>query len=501
LSVAQDSPTILDRALDNLWSAWRDIAQAARLSDEDEGAGSLDRKSVEMLKAQIQECLDARGGEVSARARAARIGQTYLRLDETAKQQFLRILADDLGVDGAGLQRAIETFEGADDPASRLAAQQGLRDALQTPRERLLTRFNGLPDGVKFVVDMRARVLSLSDGDPAMEALARDMQGLLAGWFDVGFLDLKPITWESPAALLEKLIAYESVHEIRSWDDLRNRLEADRRCYGFFHPRMPGEPLIFIEVALVKGLARSVQALLDETAPEQDPRTADTAIFYSISNTQDGLRGISFGNFLIKRVVDSLAAELPQLKTFATLSPLPGFRAWLERRLAEPDEELLSKDERSAIEALAAGSDGVGKSLAVVLARPGWSTDEAAAEALRRPLLRLAAQYLVTQGENGRVVDRVGHFHLNNGARIERINWLGDTSGKGLRQAAGLMVNYLYERADIEANHEAYARDGAIAVSSEVRSLAAGRPGNGRNGSAKLRVRARSSLRKMVGSA
>ena len=191
-------------------------------------------------------------------------------------------------------------------------------------------------------------------GRRGLAALEHDLQALLAGWFDIGFLEVKRITWDSPAALLEKLMVYEAVHEIRSWTDLKNRLEADRRCFAYFHPRMPDEPLIFVEVALVQGMADNVQSLLDETAPVGDPQTADTAIFYSISNCQRGLSGISFGDFLIKRVVDRLDAELPHLKTYATLSPMPGFRAWLEQRSAEEGEELLTAAERKAIEALPA---------------------------------------------------------------------------------------------------------------------------------------------------
>ena len=193
----------------------------------------------------------------------------------------------------------------------------------------LLRQFNALPEGVKFLVDRRAELLGIAGQDAALRGLADDLRDLLANWFDIGFLELRRITWESPAALLEKLIAYEAVHEIRGWTDLKNRLEADRRCFAFFHPRMPDEPLIFVEVALVSGIAGNIHALLDEEAPIGNPQTADAAIFYSISNCQKGLVGISFGDFLIKRVADALTAELPRLKTFATLSPLPGFRAWL----------------------------------------------------------------------------------------------------------------------------------------------------------------------------
>jgi malonyl-CoA decarboxylase len=304
-----------------------------------------------------------------------------------------------------------------------------------------------------------------------MSALEADLKQLLAGWFDIGFLELRRITWESPAALLEKLSAYEAVHEVRSWSDLKNRLDSDRRCFAFFHPRMPDEPLIFVEVALVDGLAGNIQTLLDEQAPVGDSRAADTAIFYSISNAQKGLVGISFGGFLIKRVVDQISAEFPRLKNFATLSPLPGFRAWLDGRLAAMDD-ILKPAEQKALSAVARESPK-GVTLKELMATHDWAKTPAVAAALQPPLLRLAAQYLLTaKREDGRALDPVTHFHLSNGARVERINWLADTSPKGLAQSAGMMVNYLYRTADIEANHEAYTGEGVVAASSEVRALA-----------------------------
>ncbi|MGH7126185.1 MAG: malonyl-CoA decarboxylase domain-containing protein, partial [Stellaceae bacterium] len=306
--------------------------------------------------------------------------------------------------------------------------------------------------------------------DRALAGLERDLRALLASWFDIGFLELKRITWDSPAALLEKLTAYEAVHEIRSWNDLKHRLEADRRCFAFFHPRMPDEPLIFVEVALVKGIAGDIQALLDESVPVGDPREADTAIFYSISNCQRGLAGISFGNFLIKRVADDLAAELPHLKTFATLSPIPGFRAWLDARLAKEEAELVLPAEREALAALPDGKNG---GLAGLLADASWHESGAAKEAVQAPLLRLCARYLLTEkGAQRRALDLVEHFHLTNGARVERLNWLADLSPKGLQQSAGLMVNYLYRLAEVEANHEAYTGEGRVAASSGVKTQA-----------------------------
>jgi malonyl-CoA decarboxylase len=290
---------------------------------------------------------------------------------------------------------------------------------------------------------------------------------LLASWFDVGFLELARITWDAPAALLEKLIVYEAVHEIRSWADLKNRLEADRRCFAYFHPRMPEEPLIFVEVALVQGIADNVQSLLDESAPVGDPGEADTAIFYSISNCQRGLAGISLGDFLIKRVVDSLAAELPHIKTFATLSPIPGFRRWLVRRLAEEGDALLTAGEQRALLQIEGAP-----SFTALLERPDWARDEGLAQALRVPLTRLAARYILNEKTSrGRALDPVAHFHLTNGARVERLNWRADLSEKGLHQSFGMMLNYLYRLPDIEANHEAYRGEGRIAASGILNRL------------------------------
>jgi malonyl-CoA decarboxylase len=297
------------------------------------------------------------------------------------------------------------------------------------------------------------------------------LKRLLANWFDIGFLELKRITWESPAALLEKLMVYEAVHEIRGWTDLKNRLDADRRCFAFFHPRMPDEPLIFVEVALVSGMTSDVHALLDEAAPIGDPHTADTAIFYSISNCQRGLAGISFGDFLIKRVADALAIELPRIKIFATLSPVPGFRPWLEQQVRSTSEDLLLPAERTAIEAL--GDAALEGNLLALLDLEGWHDDQRLAGALREPLIRLCARYLLRErSSSGRALDAVAHFHLSNGARVERLNWLADVSAKGLQQSAGIMVNYLYRLGDIEANHEAYRGEGRVAASSPLRNLA-----------------------------
>jgi malonyl-CoA decarboxylase len=459
-----------ERTLGNLAGAWRDIAAGAarNLGLEGKGAGARDPRSLERLMA---ECLEARGGEVSARMRAAELGRTYLELDGAGKREFLEILAHRFAVDETAADEAIEAYCGAADPEGKLAAEEALRHALVPLRVKLLTQFNVLPEGVKFLADLRRDLLAVVGEDPQLKGLERDLRELLESWFDVGFLDLRAITWDSPASLLEKLIAYEAVHEISSWTDLRNRLDSDRRLYALFHPRMPDEPLAFVQVALVHGMADNVQTLLDETAPPVAPGRVDTAIFYSISNTQRGLKGISFGDYLIKRVVERFGREMPQVRNFATLSPVPGFMAWLERLAPERLDALLEAGGRREIQDLGEG-EGTHAALLELLARPGWSEDQALRAALKAPLMRLCAGYFLETRPDGQPIDSVARFHLRNGARLERINWLADTSSKGLGQSAGLMVNYRYIREDIEQNHEAYVRDGELVMAAEVKALA-----------------------------
>lgn len=466
----QQKETFVERALGNLSNAWRDVAAGAvRTVGLSPSRPSLDDpKSWQLLMA---ECLEARGGEVSARLRAAELGKTYLELDRESRGRFLNILASAFAADEETVALAIKAYQKADDDNARVSAEESLRSALVPPRVRLLTQFNALPEGVKFLTDLRADLLPLTREDPFLRGLEHDLRDLLRSWFDVGFLDLRQVTWDSPASLLEKLIAYEAVHEIRSWTDLHNRLDSDRRLFALFHPRMPDEPLSFVEVALVKGMADNVQALLDEAVPPVDPKSVDTAIFYSISNTQKGLRGISFGDYLIKRVVQQLAQELPRIKTFATLSPLPDFGAWLEQAGDEVLLALFSDEEQGGIRALG-GSDDVGEALQAVLAMADWHHDPVICTALQGPLLRLSTRYFLETQENGKPIDPVARFHLKNGARLERINWLADTSANGLRQSAGLMVNYRYIVDDLEKNHEAYMQQGTVTMGSDVRALA-----------------------------
>lgn len=469
---SQRTSTFFERALTNLATAWRDVAAGAARSVGwsalDDGVG--DEK---VLRKLMKDCLEARGGEVSARGRAADLGRRYLTMDQAGKLRFLTILAQDFACEPGSVRKAIRAYQDAGDLARRLDAEAELRQALVPARVKLLTQFNALPDGTKFLVDLRADLLRLSSRNPHLRCLEADLRELLTTWFDVGFLDLQKITWHSSAALLEKLIAYEAVHEIRDWNDLRNRLDSDRRCFALFHPRMPDEPLAFVEVALTRAMAGSIQTLLDEEAPADDPGKAEAAIFYSVTNTQQGLRGISFGEYLIKQVVGNLAAELPQIETFATLSPIPGFRVWLDRAPVEVLEALTSEEERSLL-SVSAGLKDFRGALQALLTRADWPRDEEVSMALRRPLTRLCARYLLERRENGWPLDPVARFHLKNGARLERINWLGDISAKGLRQSAGMMANYRYVVADIERNHEAYMRDGRITLGNDVRSLLRG---------------------------
>ena len=350
----------------------------------------------------------------------------------------------------AAYQKAV----GSDD---QWKAEAALRAAMRSLRIRILTQFNAIPQGVKFLVDLRADLLRYLQNDRELAVLDRELESRLNAWFDVGFLELQRLTWSSPASLLEKLIEYEAVHEIRSWTDLKNRLDSDRRLYAFFHPRMPSEPLIFVEVALTDHLAGSVQELLDEQAPVFDHRKADTAIFYSISSTQVGLRGVSFGSFLLKRVIDDLKRDFPRLENFATLSPIPGLAAWVKK-----NPQVLAEC-------------GIDMSLEQ-LSSAAWADDKAQARALREPLLRLGARYLTTAkqggGESGPPFDAVSRFHLGNGARVERLNYLGDMSAKGFRQSFGLMVNYRYALDELETNLEAFAAEGKIAMSAPIRRQA-----------------------------
>jgi malonyl-CoA decarboxylase len=398
---------------------------------------------------QLAATLLSERGEASGAQIARELHHVLGALDADDRHSFQRYLATEFQPDRAALRAAAERYL-ADGTAEAAAALARVADP---PRQELLRRINMAPGGTGELIAMRSEITAHLRDEPELKLLDADLRHLFASWFNRGFLELRRIDWQSPAAVLEKLIAYEAVHEIKGWDDLRRRLASDRRCFAFFHPALPGEPLIFVEVALVQGLATAMPPLLarktDKEAARAQAARADTAIFYSISNCQDGLRGISFGNFLIKQVVEELKAEFPQLKHFSTLSPVPGLRRWLGQRLAN-------------------GSDPDAASL-LELERDGWWNDPARSEKLRAPLLRLCAHYL-TRKPSIRI-DPVARFHLRNGARLERINWLGNNAPRGIQESFGIMVNYLYDRDTINDNHEAFVRDGTVVRSPEVDAL------------------------------
>ncbi len=459
------------KAVVNILRTWRDLTESARLKVTGKVAPSVPKEDLEFLREQMRECLNSKGGEVSARARTVELGKTYLGLNDTGKARFLKMLAEDFDLDTVALQQKILAWQEAKKPDDKTRAEHEMRDAMETPRSIILRQFNSLPNGFKFLVDLRSDLLALASKEPALKGLEYDLKQLLATWFDVGLLDLVEITWNSPASLLEKLITYEAVHKIVSWDDLKNRLDADRRVFAFLHNKMPNEPLIFVHVALVKGLSDNVQDLLDQASPVMDVSEADTAIFYSISNAQKGLVGISFGNFLIKRVVDKVTRDMPQIKHFSTLSPIPAFRSWLDPILSKGEESLFSAQELREIKSIPSENSNAALRLKSILDTP-WHSDPKQADKLKPVLTRLCAEYLLNERKGKKqALDPVAHFHLTNGARLERINWLGDASAKGLKQSAGLMVNYYYDLADIDQNHEKYATSGTIVASKAVRGL------------------------------
>jgi len=392
-------------------------------------------------------------GEASGTAIAREILDRYHHLSDAERLALFETLTRDFGPDRERLARALENWrtQSSDEDAS------DLHFASEPRRQELIRRLNRAPGGTSALVALRADLLRLMKGHDELGALDRDIAHLLSSWFNRGFLVLRRIDWSTPANILEQIIRYEAVHEIRDWDDLRRRIDpADRRCYAFFHPALVDEPLIFVEVALTESIPGAIAPLLAEDRQLVPTERARTAVFYSISNTQRGLNGISFGSFLIKQVVEELQRELPKLENFVTLSPVPGFMQWVKHAVDVP----ISDDDRVLLENLS---------------KPDWFAIPELTSQLRSVLEPLAAHYfLKARTSKGRLIDSVERFHIGNGARLERIDWLGDLSPKGLRESAGIMVNYLYRLDDIEKNHEAYANHGEIAASSAVKRLLKG---------------------------
>jgi malonyl-CoA decarboxylase len=413
-----------------------------------------ERANPETLARHCTDLLSSKG-EATGVALAARILEGYDGLDAGGRRTFFQSLTTDYDPDPDAVTAAAERYS----VERSSAALAGLADATETRRQELFRRLNLAPEGTGRLVSMRADLLTALRDDPELARIDADLRHLLGSWFNRGFLVMRPIDWNTPAAILEKIIAYEAVHEIDSWDELRRRVDPDdRRCFAFFHPSMPNEPLVFVEVALTRAVPGSIQALL---APERErvaTGQATTAVFYSISNCQAGLKGVSFGAFLIKQVAEDLAQALPKLETFVTLSPVPGFSQWLASE-AKRDPDLPAARAMALIDA----NDWRGN-----------SKRETDLEAL---LLPLVAHYFVDAKRpdkhgNGHPPDPVARFHLGNGAQLLDIHWLGDTSEKGLAQSYGIMVNYLYDLDKIEENHEAYATEGKVNASRKVRNLA-----------------------------
>ena len=402
---------------------------------------------------ELCEALLSGRGEASGTAMAREVLDGYHNLDAKGRLAFFEQLARHFGPDYQRLQQAIEAWRAG--PSEGDASD--LHFASEPRRQELFRRLNRAPGGTGELVQMRADLLGLLKGSGELAALDRDVSHLLSSWFNRGFLVLRRIDWGTPAIILEQIIRYEAVHAIRDWNDLRRRIDPiDRRCYAFFHPAMPDAPLIFVEVALTETIPGAIAPLLAEERQLVAIERARTAVFYSISNTQRGLGGISFGSFLIKQVVEELRRELPKLDTFVTLSPVPNFMQWINEAKDVP----LSDDERKLLEHLD---------------QPNWYENAELTAQLRAVLEPLAAHYfLKARTPKGRLIDSVARFNLGNGARLERINWLGDLSPKGLRESAGVMVNYLYRLDDIEKNHEAYANEGEVVASSAVKKLIKG---------------------------
>src|ERR1700716_2798593 len=416
-------------------------------------AGSSDARQDASDLLELCEALLSVAGEPSGTAIAREVLDRYHDLDEAGRISFFVTLARSYGPDQEKLQQAIEAWRAR--PSGDGASD--LHFASEPRRQELFRRLNRAPGGTGELVALRAHLLDVKDGHKDLVALDRDVAHLLSSWFNRGFLVLRKIDWSTPAIVLEKIIRYEAVHEIRDWDDLRRRIDPiDRRCYGFFHPALVDEPLIFVEVALTEQIPDAIAPLLAEDRELVPIDRARTAVFYSISNCQRGLGGITFGNFLIKQVVEELRRELPKLDNFVTLSPVPGFVQWLKQATDVP----VSDEERALLENLD---------------KPDWFENAELTTQLRGVLELLAAHYfLKARTPKGRLIDSVARFHIGNGARLERIDWLGDLSPKGLRESAGIMVNYLYRLDDIEKNHEAYANQGVVAASSAVKKLLKG---------------------------
>jgi len=418
-----------------------------------ERRASAEQRSASLIDL-CEQLLSGRG-EASGVALAREILQHYAELTTGPRIAFFEALATQFGSDQRRLEAAVAAWRG--NPSDQAAGQ--VHRAAEPRRQELLRRLNLGPGGTAALVRMREQLLDALDRRDDLKVVDNDFVHMFSSWFNRGFLVLRRIDWSTPASVLEKIIRYEAVHRIRGWDDLRRRIDPpDRRCYAFFHPALVDDPLIFVEVALTREMPSAIAPILTVQRDVILPEKVTTAVFYSISNCQRGLTGVSFGHFLIKQVAEEIARETPRLSTFVTLSPSPNFAEWLKRERADPGSQVLSEDDRIAL---------------ANLDIPGWWQTEHTREPVREPLLRAAAwYYLHARTRSGSPVDSVARFHLGNGARLERLNWLADGSERAINQGHGLMVNYLYDLEDIEKNHEAYAQQHVVVASKAVTNLA-----------------------------
>jgi malonyl-CoA decarboxylase len=402
-------------------------------------------RAVSSLLLACRQLLSERG-EISAARLATEILRSYEALDESARELFFDRLVKEFSPNPEKAGQAGDAYR--ENPSPENLAK--LQRAVEPPRQELFRRLNVAPGGTRFLVEMRGHLIGSPGSNCARAPIAADLKHLLTSWFNRGFLVLQRIDWRTSATVLEKLIRYEAVHQIQGFGDLRRRLLEDRRCYAFFHPALPEEPIIFVEAALIQGMGDRVQPLLDPESPVVNPESADCAIFYSITNCQEGLRGVPMGSFLIKQVVEDLGRAFPRIRRFATLSPVPGFREWLRE----------NGPSMAPISALAK------------LDEPDWFKHPKLSVELERILVPLCAYYLLRARRGNEPIDPVARFHLRNGARLERINWLGDSSKTGIERSAGLTLNYRYRLNDLERNHELYTRDYRVAASRDIEALA-----------------------------
>ena len=426
---------------------------------------ALSPRVLRRMVTELKAIVDPQLSEVEGGRRALALAGWHAAASQPERRDMWLLMSEQFVADSKTVQVAQAQYAEAVGTPDEAAAEVYFRRATVSPRRRLLQRFSVFPQGIRFLVDLRAEMMGHLKADRRLQALDIEMEYMFSTWFDVGFLELRRISWDSPASLIEKLIKYEAVHDIKSWADVKNRLDSDRRCYGFFHPRLSDDPLIFVEVALADEMVSHIAPLLDESAAAADLNKATVAIFYSISNTQTGLHGVSFGDSLIKRVVEALKAEFPRLKTFATLSPIPGFRAWLTKN-AQPMLDRLDDKARGELARVLPG----GALAASLLAEVDQARELGAKSPVRHMLLQCAAHYLGYAFAEGKPVDPVARFHLGNGARVERLNWAADPSAKGQRQAWGLMVNYLYDLKRLD-KHRAMLAQGKVPMSADIASL------------------------------